>query len=448
MSIKAFKTELDPNNVEATKLAQHAGTARFAYNWSLNLLQENYNNKKQEERNHLEQRKLNNLPKYTDKELKEYRKELNKKYPHLSAIDLHKKLIQLKETEFPWMKEISKWSPQNALRNIEKAYKKFFTWMKSRKGKKVGLPNKKKKDKKQSFTLDAPIHVTETTIKLPKIGKVKLKEHGYIPEGSPKSATVSFKANKWFVSVQYEVEIEKIETIDKTIGVDLGIKTLATCSDGTIVENSKKLKNKEKTLKRLQRKLSKQTKGSASRKKTKLKIQKLHYKISCDRKDNLNKLTSLLAKTKLERNIVIEDLNVGGMMKNHKLAKSIANVGMYEFRRELTYKCEWYGKNVLLANRFYGSSKTCSCCGYYNRDLKLSDRIFICPNCGSRIERDFNASKNLEVTNEVVWLVKSCSTARYAVIDAGGDKKFIDSLEGGLRCLSTNPELNIESTSN
>lgn len=372
MIYKSFKTELKPNNKQKTLFKQYAGTARFVYNWALALLQEDY--------------------------------KLEKKIKP-SAITLHKILVAKKNDEFKWIKEISKWCPQNSLRNLETAYKKFFK-------KQNAFPKFKKKGQKDSFTLDAPIIVKNNKIKLPKIGWVNLKEQDYIPEGKPKSATISLRANRWFVSIRYEVETEQKQYENKVVGVDLGIKHLAITSDGEIFESSKKLKNKEKQLKRLQRKLSRQQKDSNSRKRTKEKIAKVHFNISNHRKDILHKTTSCLVKTKSNNKIVIEDLNVNVMLKNHNLAKSIANIGFYEFRRQLEYKCSWYGKELIVVDRFYASSKLCSYCGNKKEDLTLADRTYSCYNCGLEIDRDFNAAKNLELY-----------TVRYTGINAGGDDK-------------------------
>lgn len=375
MPHKSFKTELNPNNKQITLFKQYAGTARFVYNWALDLLQKDYE---------------------AEKKLKP------------SAITLHKILINKKKDEFKWMKEVSKWCPQNSLRNLEVAYNNFFK-------KKNKFPKFKKKGQKESFTLDTPIIIKNNKIKLPKIGWVSLKEKDYIPEGKPKSATISLRANRWFVSVYYEVEFKKQSYAENAIGVDLGIKSLAVTSDGDFFESPKKLKEKEKSLKRLQRKLSRQKKGSKSREKTKARIAKKHFKISNHRKDILHKATSNLAKTKPNKTIVIEDLNVSGMIKNHKLAKAISNIGFFEFKRQLAYKSLWYGKELIIADRFYPSSKLCCSCGSKKDDLKLSDRTYKCNSCDNVIDRDLNAAINLKKY-----------TARYAEINAGGDDKVHD----------------------
>jgi putative transposase len=177
------------------------------------------------------------------------------------------------------------------------------------------------------------------------------------------------------------------------VGVDLGIKELATCSDGTVFKNPKALKNNLKALKRLQRSVSRKIKGSNNRKKAINKLAKKHYKVSCIRINAVHQATSVLAKK--YGTIVIEDLNVNSMVKNHKLAQAISDVGFSEFRRQLEYKSKWYGSEVIVADRFYASSKICSCCGNKKDKLKLSERVYECYACGSKIDRDLNASKNL-----------------------------------------------------
>jgi len=407
--LKGFKTELDPNNEQITMFKQHAGCARFTYNWALATLEEDYKSGK--------------------KELKP------------TSITLHKLLNTKKDTEFPWMRKCSKWAMQNATRSIEEAYKRFFKHTSK-------FPQKKKKGKRDSFTLDKPIYVFENYIQLPKIGKVRLKEKGYIPTGNPKSATISLKVGRWFVAIKYEIpESIPIEHTEDSIGVDLGIKTFATFSDGTIIPTNNKLKKKEKYLKRQQRKLSRQVKGSNSRNKTKRRISKTHYHIANTKKDLIHKTTSLLAKTKLAKRIVIEDLNVKGMLKNHKLAKAIANIGYHEFRRQLTYKCEWYNKELVIADRWFPSSKMDHKTGEINNDLTLRDRIIFHKD-ETITDRDLNAAINLANYKGINQLTKKKDTVRYTGIKADGEERFIvESQDDFTRCSSMKSEKNIRSRS-
>ncbi|HEU5198895.1 MAG TPA: RNA-guided endonuclease TnpB family protein [Ktedonobacterales bacterium] len=228
------------------------------------------------------------------------------------------------------------------------------------------------------------------------MGRLRLKERDYLPITGVKilSATVSEQAGHWYVSIQVEQEQAVPANSGPVVGVDLGVKTLATFSDGTIIPKPRHLKRRLKKLKRLHRVVSRRTKGGKNRKKAARKLAKLYRKVANQRKNILHQVTTTLAKTK--RVIVIEDLNVSGMLKNHHLAQSIADVGFYEFKRQLLYKAAWYGSQVILANRWEPSSKTCSGCGWMKEDLTLADRTFHCERCGLVLDRDLNAALNLE----------------------------------------------------
>jgi len=363
MILRAYKVQLDVNNKQQTLLLQHIGCARWAYNWALAKKKESFDKKE--------------------------------KIPN--AIELHRELNKLKQSEIPWMYNSSKTSPQNALRDCDKAFQNFFTRCKKKVKGKKGFPKfKSKKNEKQSFRLDGAISVESDCIKLPRIGKLKLAEKDYIPNDCKiLSATVSKYAGKWLVSVQVEAPDRGHSNVNnEVVGIDLGIKTLATCSDGSIYENPKVLKKNLKRLKRKQKQLSRKKKGSKNYEKAQQKLAKLHYHISNIRKDCLHKITSKI----IDENqvIVLEDLKVKNMMKNHCLAQAISDVGLFEFRRQIEYKAKWNGRKVIFADTFFPSSKTCSCCGWKNSDLKLTDRVFECKMCDMKIDRDFNASLNLK----------------------------------------------------
>jgi putative transposase len=326
----------------------------------------------------------------------------------LTAMDLHKELNQLKKTEFSWMYAVSKCAPQEALRNLDAAFAQFFRRVKLKKaGKwrgKVGFPRyKARKHGVGKFRLTGTIKVFEGHIQLPRLGKLKLKERGYLPtqEVHILSATVSEQAGRWFVSVQVEEELQKPEPAQgAVVGVDLGVTNLATCSDGRVYPNPQALQQVDKRLRRLQRKLSRQQKGSHNREKTRKQLARLHFRAANLRKDSLQKATSgILAKNKpaaqRPQSVVLEDLNVGGMLQNRKLARAVADVGLSTFRFQIGYKAQWYGSQVLLADRWYPSSKTCSACGQVQADLSLSVRTYRCGNCGLIIDRDLNAARNL-----------------------------------------------------
>jgi putative transposase len=204
---------------------------------------------------------------------------------------------------------------------------------------------------------------------------------------------VSEQAGHWHVSLQVEEEQVVPENTGPVVGIDLGIKHLATLSDGTVIANPRHLKRRLKKLKRLQRAVSRRQKGSKNRKKAVRKLAKLHRQIKNQRRNTLHQVTTGLAKTKSV--LVIEDLHVRGMLKNHRLAQAIGDVGFYEFKRQLLYKASWYGSRVILADQWEPSSKRCSGCGWIDADLTLSDRIFHCEPCGLELDRDLNAALNL-----------------------------------------------------
>lgn len=364
--LRAFKTELDLNNAQKTACARHAGAARYAYNWGLARKKEAFAN--------------------------------GQKTP--SAIDLHRELNALKKAELIWMYEVSKCAPQEALRDLDNAFAHFFRRVKEKKvGKnvKVGFPRfKSKKNGLGSFRLTGAIHVFEKSIQLPRLGVLRLKERGYLPQAVHiLNATVSEKAGRWFVSVQVEMDIPDPELTEKPVaGVDLGINRMAQVSDGMHFENPRALKSALTKLKRMQRVVSRRQKGSANRKKAVRQLAKAHFRVANIRKNALHQATSLLTKTKSA--IVLENLNVSGMVKNHHLAQAITDVGMYEFRRQVIYKGAWYSCKVLLADRFYPSTKRCSQCGQVKLAMGLDERRYECECCGLAMDRDWNAAINLE----------------------------------------------------
>jgi putative transposase len=355
---RGYKTELQLNNAQKTACIKHAGAARYAYNWGLNQKKMAYEN--------------------------------GEKTPN--AIELHRRLNALKPTELPWMYEVSKCSPQEALRNLDRAYDNFF----KKRGK---FPKfKSKKNGIGGFRLTGTIKVSDDHVQLPRLGRLKLKERDYLPTTAKiLSASVSERAGRWFVSIQVEEDLPEYQGVKDehdVVGVDLGIKTLATVSDGTKYENPKPLKTKLRKLKKLQQSVSRKVKGSQNRKKATKKVARLHLRISNVRKDTLHKMTTTLAKIK--RVVVIEDLNVSGMMKNRCLARSIADLGLFELRRQLSYKGDWYSCKIVSVDRFFPSSKTCSFCGEIKEDLTLADREWDCGGCGTHHDRDHNAAVNLE----------------------------------------------------
>jgi putative transposase len=217
-------------------------------------------------------------------------------------------------------------------------------------------------------------------------------------------------------------EPQKVVPTGEIIGVDLGIKTLAVLSDGTVYQNPKHLENTQRKLTHLQRKLARQQKGSHRRVKTKAQIARVHAHISNRRADCIHKMTTEVVKTKRPLAIVIEDLNVSGMMKNHKLARAVSSASFSEIRRQFTYKCEWYGVQLVIVDRFYPSSKTCSRCGWVKPNLTLGDRVFRCEKCGHVQDRDLNAALNLKAVGTMV-------SARGGDVNPGENR--VDPIEAG-----------------
>jgi len=361
---QAYRYELKPNNKQVGLLIKACGVARFAYNWALARRVELF-------------------------------KENEGKDKFTNAMAQHRQLNALKKTEFPWMYEVSKCAPQEALRNLDTAFANFRREPKF--GKRVGFPKFKKKGKHDSFTLTGLIHVYDSSIQLPKLGKIRTKEGTTKFDGRILSATVSREANRWFVSLAVERErVIPLRTDSDAVGIDLGINSFAAIYDGDNTEyvySPKPLNKKLKKLERLSRCHSRKQKGSNNRRKSALRLAKLHRRIKNTRGDFLHKLSTSLTKTK--RVIAIEDLNVSGMLRNHHLARPIADSGWGKFRRNLEYKTQWYGSELVVINRFAPSSKICSECGAINSHLKLSDRQWVCMSCGVLHERDENAAKNI-----------------------------------------------------
>lgn len=350
---KAYRNELKPNNKQLALLKKHAGCARFAWNWGL-----------------AERKKL----------WEEEKKSTN-------AIEQHRKLNALKKTEFSWMYEVSKCAPQEALRDLDRAFRNFFEG-------RADFPKFKKKGKHDSFRLTGTIKVFPKHIQLPRLGKIRVKEETAKFRGRILSATVSREADRWFVSLAVEVEIpDPVPVTGDPVGIDRGLIHFAVLSSGEKFEAPKSLEKNLKKLRRLSKQHSRKQKGSNNRKKSALKLARLHRKIRNQRRDFLHKLSTALAKTKPV--IVIESLAAKNMIKNKHLSRHIADAGWGEFQQMLEYKTKWYGSKLIIAPRFYPSSRRCSRCGYILAEIKLSVRRWTCPVCGAVHDRDINAAVNL-----------------------------------------------------
>jgi len=315
-----------------------------------------------------------------------------------NAIKLHKAWNEWKKDNLPWWSEYSKAAPQEAFRDLQQAFSRFFDGLKG-KGPKVGYPKfKNKRVSKKSFRLTGSIHVEEKRIKIPRIGWLRLKEKGYIPVGAKvASITVSERAGRWFVSAlcHHDQQEPPLFQGGEILGVDLGSKVLAFTSDERRFENPKAYRKLEKQLAQLQRRFSRQQKGSHRRERTRQRIATLHYRIACIRADSTHKATTEIARTKQLSVVVLEALHVKGMVKNRCLAKTIQDAAWGEFRRQVKYKARWNGFEMVLAPRFFPSSKTCSGCGNVRKELTLDERTYVCSECGLKMDRDYNAALNL-----------------------------------------------------
>ncbi|MDY6898101.1 MAG: RNA-guided endonuclease TnpB family protein [Cyanobacteriota bacterium] len=350
-----IKTKLDLSDDQKVLMSKHAGIKRFTFNWGLATGQYLYNCG----------------CKFNYRTLRTFfNKHLKKEYAWIKE-----KGICQKVTEF-------------AFEDLNRAFTNFFEG-------RAKYPNFKKKGKNDSFTINCggkPMPFGGKSIKLPTIGRVKL--HEGLPHGTTSKVTISRIADDWYISFAYnqkkpENTFSKIEAV----GVDLGIKTLATLSTGVRINNAKYLSNNLKQLACLQRQLARKEYGSNNRKKLKTKLQRMYRRIAFLRKDLLHKITHYICKNHAK--IVIEDLNVSGMLSNGNLALSISDCGFYEFKRQLEYKSKKFGCQLIIADRWFASSKICSTCGHKHETLTLKDRVYECSNCGLKIDRDLNAALNL-----------------------------------------------------
>jgi putative transposase len=360
---------LKANNKQITYFRKASGVARFAYNWALDEWKKQYEAHK-----------------------------LDSTLPKPSQAALRRQLNAIKREQFPWMLEVTKNAPQMAIIQLGDAFKRFFT-------KQSDYPMFRKKGVHDRFSLtNDQFQVDDSRVRIPNLGWVRMHESLRFT-GKIISGTVSRQADKWFISIT--VETHDLSHLPQAknqgvVGVDLGISTLAKLSTGESIKSPKAYAKKFKKLQRLSRDLSRKVKGSNNRFKAKKKLAKLHAKIGNIRSDSLHKLTTDL--TTNFHTIVIEDLNVKGMMQNRKLARSIADLGLYEFRRQLDYKSQMRGNLVQVADRWFPSSKLCSVCGYKLEELPLSVRSWKCPVCHSEHDRDLNAAinlKNLAVSSTV-----------------------------------------------
>lgn len=402
--LKSYKTEIDPSIEQIIKINQTIGVCRFVYNLFISKNKENYKNGKEY---------INNY---------EFSKWLNNEFiPNNS--------------EYKWIKDVSSKSVRNSIDNANIAFMNYFSSLKKPK-KKLSDKQKKKLDKKKRKRIinnfpkykkrnknessmyfvktdkNAIIKCERHRIKVPTLGWVKIKEKGYLPINLIiKHGNITKKAGRYYLSVVMETKINhKFHEFNEGIGIDLGVKDLAICSNQKTYKNINKteiVKKLEKTLKREYRSLSRKIEDNKKRKgkttkninKNIFRIQKLNQRLDNIRTDYINKVISEIVKTKPSY-ITIEDLNISGIMSNKHLSKAIASQKLYEFRSKLATKCKDYGIELRIVDRYYASSKICHNCGSIKKDLLLSDRTYKCNECGMILDRDYNASLNLRDTKE------------------------------------------------
>jgi putative transposase len=352
--LKSYKYKLKPSEEQIVLLNKHFGSIRFAYNYFLNERKREYETNKQS----------------------------------LNYYDNAKSLTELKkQEEHVWLNEINSQSLQNSLKNLDDAYNGFFK-------KRTGFPKFKSKHTKNSFKIPQFVKLEKGKLKIPKFKEPIDLILSRSFTGIIKQCTISkTPTNEYFVSILVETEHSVVPKTGKTVGIDLGIKDFVITSEGYKYKNNRYTKTYTKKLKERQQHLSRKTKGSNRYQNQKLKVATIHKKITNSRLDNLHKVsTELIKKYDV---IVLEDLNIKGMIKNHKLSKHIADASWSKFIELLTYKAEWNDKKIVQIDRFFPSSKTCNCCGYINQNLNLDMREWTCPSCNTKLDRDLNASINI-----------------------------------------------------
>ena len=361
--LRAYKYRIYPTDEQKVLFAKTFGCCRFVYNWALNMKITAYKERKETLGNVY----LTNLMK---SELK---------------------------AEHEWLSEVNSQSLQSALRNLDTAYTNFF-----RNPKAVGFPRFKLRKDRQSFLCPQHCRVDfeKGTITIPKAKDIPAVLHRKF-KGTVKAVTISMApSGRYFASVLVDTDMRELPKSDvsrkTTLGIDLGIKSLAVCSDGCTFGNPKNLQKSLDRLAMLQKRLSRKKKGSANRNKARIRVARLQEHIANKRKDNLHKITHALTHDSQVRTICVEDLNVKGMQSNHCLAQAVGDASFGMFLTLLEYKCRWYGVNLIKIDRFAPSSKTCGKCGHIYKNLKLSERSWICPECGTRHDRDLNAARNIK----------------------------------------------------
>ena len=361
--LRAYKYRIYPTEEQKVLFAKTFGCCRFVYNWALNLKIEAY--------------------------------KLEKK--SVAYKEVQNRMVNELKKENQWLTEVNSQALLNTIRNLDTAYKNFF-----RDTHAVGFPRFKSRKNRQSF--QCPQHCSvdfkKGTLSIPKAKGIPAVLHRKF-KGMVKTVTISMTpSGRYFASVLVDTAIQELPASaiqgDTTLGIDLGIKSLAVCSDGRTFDNPKNLQRSLDRLKLLQKQLSRKQKGSANRNKTRIRVARLQERIANCRKDSLHKITHALTHDSQVHTICMENLNVKGMQRNHHLAQAVGDASFGMFLTLLEYKCSWYGVNLIKIDRFAPSSKTCGKCGYIYKGLKLSERSWTCPECGTHHDRDFNAACNIK----------------------------------------------------
>ena len=361
--LRAYKYRIYPTDEQKVLFAKTFGCCRFVYNWALNLKIEAY--------------------------------KLEKK--SVAYKEVQNRMVNELKKENQWLTEANSQALLNSIRNLDTAYKNFF-----RDTHAVGFPRFKSRKNRQSF--QCPQHCSvdfgKGTVSIPKAKDIPAVLHRRF-KGTVKTVTVSMTpSGKYFASVLVDTAIQELPVSpiqgDTALGIDLGIKSLAVCSDGRTFDNPKNLQHSLDRLALLQKRLSRKQKGSANRNKARIRVARLQEHIANCRKDNLHKITHVLTHESQVRTLCMENLNVKGMQSNHHLAQAVGDASFGMFLTLLEYKCRWYGVNLVKIDRFAPSSKTCGQCGYVYKGLKLSERSWTCPECGTHHDRDFNAACNIK----------------------------------------------------
>lgn len=368
---------LNPTKEQETYFRKACGVARHAYNWAL-----------------------------------AHWKQARAEGQRVKMRELKAEYNRVKHEQFPWCSEVTKCAPEHEFANLGQAFDNYWRMKKEgtqpklkhprKDGEEAGFPHfkSKKRDRLSFYLNNDKFSVEGNWIRIPKLGKVNMTEELRF-SGKILSAVISERAGWWFVSIAVEVEHQAPIHTGGTVGIDLGIKTLATLSDGMVFENQKHYRHNLGRIKGLSKGLSRKVKGSQNWWKATKKLAKAHYRVSCQRQDSLHKMTTHVAQT--HACIGMEDLNAKGMLANHCLAQAVSDASFFEVKRQLLYKSEQHGGYVQLVDRWYASSKTCSGCGYVKPELSLSERTFVCEACGLVLDRDFNASLNIR--DEAIRLI-------------------------------------------